>query len=152
MLERNGLIPLEVNLKEETSTSLWYWPCSGKLPCFPLSTLQYQCEMFTSRIRLNVSFLRSVSLVISMYISKKKREQSDWLTKQPARAVPNASILLCKSYPHFDILVWTTLKMQSKLWWNPVRLSQKLMKTSVLHGLHMWNFKLPRLALNIHTF
>lgn len=151
MLERNALISLEVNLKKETSTLLWYWPCSGKLPCFPLPTLQYQCEMFTSRIRLNVSFLRSLTLVLSMYISE-KREQSDWLTKQPVRAVPNASILLCKSYPHFDILVWTTLKVQSKLWLNPVRFSQKLMKTSLLHSLHMWNLKLPRFALNLHMF
>lgn len=73
MLERNALLPLEVNLKKETSTLLWYWPCSGKLPCFPLPTSHYQCEMFTSRIRLNGSFLRSLSLVLSMYISEKKR-------------------------------------------------------------------------------
>lgn len=89
MLERKALIPLEVNLKKETSTLLWYWPCSGKLPCFPLPTLQCQCEMFTSRIRLNVSFLRSLTLVLSMYISEKKRairltnkatcESLDWM-------------------------------------------------------------------------
>lgn len=71
MLERNALIPLEVNLKKETSTLLWYWPCSGKLPCFPLPTWGYQFEMFTSRIRLNVSFLRSLPPVLSMYISEK---------------------------------------------------------------------------------
>lgn len=151
MLERNTLIPLEVNLRKETPTLLWYWPCSGKLPCFPLPTLQYQCEMFTSRVRLNVLFLRSFSLVISMYISE-KRDQSDWLTKQPARTALNASILLCKSYPHFDILVWTTLRMRSKVWLNPVKFSQQHVKTSILCGLHVWNLKLPGFALNLLTF
>lgn len=95
VLERNALIPLEVNLKGETSTLLWYWPCSGKLPCFPLPTLQYQSEMFTSGIRLNVSFVRSLTLVIPMYIWKKKRairltnKANEW-------AVSNVSICLCK--------------------------------------------------------
>lgn len=143
MLERNALIPLEVNLKKETSTLLWYWPCSGKLPCFLLPTLGYQCEMFTSRIRLNVSFLRSLTPVLSMYISEKKRAIS--LTKQPARAVPNPSILLCKTYLHFDILVWAALKCKA-------RFSQNLMKMSILHGIQMWKFKLPRLVLNLHPF
>lgn len=83
VFKRNALIPLEANLKGETSTLLWYWPCSGKLPCFPLPTLQHQSEMFTSGIRLNVSFLRSLTLVIPMYIWKKKKsEQLDLLTKQ----------------------------------------------------------------------
>lgn len=130
-LGRNARVPLEVNLKKETSTLLWCWPCSGKLPCFPLPTLQYQCEMFTSRIRLKVSFLRSLTLVLSMYISGKKRAIRV-TNKATCESRANAPSLLCKSYPLFDVLVWTTLKMQSNLWLNPVRVSEELMKTYFL--------------------
>ena len=114
VFKRNALIPLEANLRGETSPLLWYWPCSGKLPCFPLPTLQHQSEMFTSGIRLNVSFLRSLTLVIPMYIWKKKKKRAIRLTNKANEwAALNVSIRLCKCYPNVDILVWTTLKWKA---------------------------------------
>lgn len=144
--ERNALIPLEVNLKGETSTLLWCWPCSGKLPCFPLPTLQYQSEMFTSGIRLNVSFLRSLTLVIPMYIWKKKREQSAWLTKQTNE--------LYQMYQFVCVNVTLTLTLVSEQHSNE---KQLVLKSGEFFHTSLWKltfymvcvFKVPCFTLNL---